>query len=481
MAATFDQETGQVFKEWVLSRDSLTEADRDAADWSRRRRYPAVTARGVRGPRSLANMVIKVVADNIGSVGSVADLEDLPTRLLWRIWRFLEARGECLHAWKLFSKLFLEAEDDKTLSLYRFRQHICRPGNDLTRYTVPLTAPPTDFITHLVLTGGCSFNTHDLLCLADMPNLGALELIQPADELRTIFPQVSDRLVRGWTEKSDPFPLLRILRIWGDQSTTKKSLQWVSQFPSLALYDVMGAREDWKQSEEAALEHGWEQAPKVSGLEDSLLRYLMLFAPLEETRTHRLSDLAARIDNDLVSLCGDSRCAVKFVQDRQAPPLLDYLTDMAKVRTPSWDTHAASSEARACHGVAFEPWAFWLYSFLGQLSSDRDLHARGALPPQKAVAGPFILPSRPFACLHLGHSTRGSGINTRPSYVSRGLFATGQYTFTRDSVIRGDNPKPKPIPKKGPSLVASERAAPVLALRKHKKRRLEDVLQAMSK
>ena len=75
-----------------LSRDSLTEADRDAADWSRRRRYPAVTARGVRGPRSLANMVIKVVADNIGSVGSVADLEDLPPRLLWRIWRFLEAR-----------------------------------------------------------------------------------------------------------------------------------------------------------------------------------------------------------------------------------------------------------------------------------------------------------------------------------------------------------------------------------------------------
>ncbi|KAM5352070.1 hypothetical protein ACJ41O_004793 [Fusarium nematophilum] len=478
----FDETTGQVFKEWTVSRDSLTEADRQAADWSRHRPYPTFTARGARGPRPLVDMAINVVADNIGKIRSGADLETIPIRLLWRIWRFLEARGVCLHAWKLFSRLLTDDEDEKTLGLYRFRQHICRPGTDLARYTSPLAAPPTHFITHLVLTGGCSFSTHDLLCLADMPNLGALELIQPADELRAVFPRVSDRLVRGWTEKSDPFPLLRILRVWGDQSTTQESLQWVSRFPSLALYDVMGAREDWASSEEAALKHGWEQADAPSGLEDSLLRYLMLFAPLEETRSNRLRDLAASIDNDLVSLCSDSRCAVKFVQDRQAPPLLDYLTDTAKVQTPSWDTDAASREARACHGVAFEPWAFWLYSFLGQLSSDRDLAARGARPSTKAVAGPFVLPSRPLACLHLGHSARGGGIGTRPSYVSRGLFATRRYTFTRDAVVRGPNEaKPAPIPKKQSSLVASERSAPVLALRKQKRKRLDDVLQALSR
>jgi hypothetical protein len=317
-----------------------------------------------------------------------------------------------------------------------------------------------------------------------MPNLGALELIQPADELRTVFPRVSDRLVRGWTEKSDPFPLLRLLRIWGDQSTSQESLKWVSRFPSLALYDVMGARGDWATSYKSAMDNGWEQADAPSGLEDSLLRYLMLFAPLEENGRKSLRDLAASIDNDLVSLCSDSRCAVKFVQDHQAPPLLDYLTDATKMQTPSWDTDAASREARACHGVAFESWAFWLYSFLGQLSSDRDLEARGARPPTKTVAGPFVLPSRPLACLHLGHSSRHGGIGTRPSYVSRGLFATRQYTFTRESVVRGTNeakPKPKPIPKKEVNLVASERSAPVLALRKLKRKRLADVLEDFSR
>lgn len=314
-----------------------------------------------------------------------------------------------------------------------------------------------------------------------MPNLGALELIQPADELRTVFPRVNDRLVRGWTEKSDPFPLLRILRVWGDQSTSQDSLRWVSKFPSLALYDVMGAREDWKSRDEPALEYGWEEADTPSGLEDSLLRYLMLFAPLEETRNNRLRDLARSIDSDLVSLCSDSRCAVKFVPKQQAPPLLDYLTDTAKMHTLSWDVDAASREARACHGVAFEPWAFWLYSFLGQLSSDRDLASRGARPSTQAAAGPFILPSRPLACLHLGHSARGGGIGQRPSYVSRGLFATGRYTFTRQAVVRGkDAARPRPIPKKEASLVASERLAPVLALRKQKRRRLDDVLQAFS-
>ncbi|KAM0348375.1 hypothetical protein ACHAPU_004345 [Fusarium lateritium] len=478
----FDQTSGQVFKEHVMSREALTESDKDSADWSRRRPYPAFTARGARGPRPLVDMTISVVADNIGKVRCVTHFDDIPNNMLWRIWRYLEARGTCLHAWKFFSKIFMDDQDDKTLGLHRFRQHICHPGTDLARYTKPLIAPPTDFITHLVITGGCSFSTHDLLCLADMPNLGALELIQPADELRTVFPRVSDRLVRGWTEKPDPFPLLRLLRIWGDQSTSQESLKWVSRFPSLALYDVIGAREDWSTSYETAEKNGWRQTDTPSGVEDSLLRYLMLFAPLEETRRKPLRDLAASIDNDLISLCSDSRCPVKFVEDRQAPPLLNYLTDTVKIQTPSWDTDAASREARACHGVAFESWAFWLYSFLGQLCSDRDLEARGARPPAKTVAGPFVLPSRPLACLHLGHSSRQGGVGTRPAYFTRGMFATNQYTFTRESVIRGTNEsKPTPIPKRGVSLVASERSAPVLALRKMKRRRLVDVLDDMTK
>jgi hypothetical protein len=89
----FDQTSGQVFKEYVMSREALTESDKDSADWSRRRPYPGFTARGTRGPRPLVDMAISVVADNIGKVRSVAHLEAIPNNMLWRIWRYLEARS----------------------------------------------------------------------------------------------------------------------------------------------------------------------------------------------------------------------------------------------------------------------------------------------------------------------------------------------------------------------------------------------------
>ncbi|KAF5696761.1 hypothetical protein FMUND_15604 [Fusarium mundagurra] len=470
----FEPDSGPAFSEYVMTREALT-AEHNA-DWSRRRPYPSFKPRGTKGPRSLVDIAISVVGDNFGKIRSATHLESLPKAILWRIWRYLEARGVSLHAWKYLSKLLMEEGDEKNLGLYRFRHHICHPGNNLTRYIQPLTAPPSDFITHIVISGGCTFNTHDLLGLADMPNLGVLEIIQPTEQ--TAFPNISDRLVRGWSEKPDPFPLLRVLRIWGDETTSKASLQWASKFPSLALYDVIGARDAWDASKVAAQEHGWEQADAPPHrLDDSLLRYLMLFAPLEETRDRNMRDLAASIDNDLVSLCSDSRCAVKFVQDRQAPLLLNYLCDTAKENTPWWDIDAASREARTCHGVAFEAWAFWLYSFLGQLCSDRDLEARGALP-YMAVAGPFILPSRPIACLHLGHASQRGGIDTRPSYISRGLFATRQFTFTRKSVIPPNGEKPATTPK-GVNLVCSERSAPMLAIRKAKRKRVIDVLEDM--
>lgn len=389
----------------------------------------------------------------------------------------------CLHAWRLFSKFLLAEEDEKTLGLYRFRQHICKPGYDLKAYTQPLTSFPVDFITHLVISGGCDFSTNDLLCLTDIKNLGVLEIIQPADEMRSAFPEVTDRLIRGWTETEGAFPLLRILRIWGDQSTTQESLRWVSKFPSLALYDVMGSRDDWTSPHDHAIKHRWELADTLPGTEDSLLHYLMLFAPSDETRANKTRDLARSIDSDLLSLCGDSRCAVKFVEDRQAPKLLDYLTDTAKVSGYSWNTDSAMTlEARACHGIPFEAWAFWLYSFIGQLTQDNDLSAYSAYDETQAVAGPFVLPSKPMACLYLGHSGRG-GITSKPAYVSRGLFATKRFTFIRPGVMHGTKPTEATTTSGSSAKVsASQRAGPGTApsLRRQKRKRLDDVLTSLA-
>ena len=269
-----------------------------------------------------------------------------------------------------------------------------------------------------------------MLCLADMPNLGALELIQPADDLQSNFPEITDRLVRGWTNKLRPFPLLRILRIWGDQTTTKDSLLHLAKLPSLALYDVMGSRDDWRHASEQAQSSGWYLADNAPRMEDSLLRYLMLFAPGEETHLQRRKDLSARVDIDLASLCEDGSSEVRFVKHGEAPALLDYLTDgSVERRTPA---EGSMRGGRGCKGVAFEPWAFWLYSFIGQISGDQDLrrYESSGLETQ-TVTGPFVLPAKMMACVFLGHNGR-SGIATRPSYIRRGLFATQRYTFTRD-------------------------------------------------
>lgn len=202
------------------------------------------------------------------------------------------------------------------------------------------------------------FSTHEMLCLADVKNLGVLELIQPIDDGASVFPQISDRLIRGWTEKDDPFPLLRMLKIWANQSTTQESLQWVSKFPSLALYDVVGAKEDWQSPVDVAQAEGWELADVRARLEDSLLRSLMLFSPIEETSIHSLRNLSKSIDLDLISVSVDSQSIVKFIPQGRAPPLLDYLMDTAKGHAYLWEVEAPSQEARACHALLLSPGRF---------------------------------------------------------------------------------------------------------------------------
>lgn len=407
-----------------------------------------------------------------------------------------------MHAWKIFSKSLLNDEDEKTLALYRQRQHICRPSQPLQCYVQPLLSPTIEFISHLVISGGCDFATNELLCLADMRNLGVLELIQPADELQLAFPTVSNSLVRGWAEKDDPFPLLRVLRIWGDESTTQDSLISVAKFPSLALYDVMGLREDWSSPHDHAARSGWELAEPATKMEDSLLKDLMLLSPPgagaggnDDMQRKRQRDMARSIDSDLVSLCADSRCAVRFVEHGQAPRLLDYMNDSAKVLVQPWGMDAAAREGRSCHEKTFEAWAFWLYSLIGQLTEDRDLVTRcggdgrevsDTRPQSQAVVGPFVLPSKPMACLFLGHSGRG-GISTKPSYVSRGLFVTRRYIFTRRIATKGEAVKSGGTQGEKtssrdtkPDNNSSSSSSGGSNLRKQKRRRMDEMLDSFN-
>lgn len=95
----YDPSTGQVYREWTVAGRISASSDHD---WSRRRPYPQFRPRGPRGPRSLTDMAVNVIADNIGDVSEEL-LGAMPVQLVWRIWRFLEARfvGLLHYAWHM--------------------------------------------------------------------------------------------------------------------------------------------------------------------------------------------------------------------------------------------------------------------------------------------------------------------------------------------------------------------------------------------
>ncbi|KIH93454.1 hypothetical protein SPBR_04422 [Sporothrix brasiliensis 5110] len=137
-----------------------------------------------------------------------------------------------------------------------------QPRSSLDVYIIALSAPPYEFIAHLriVTPHRADFGVPELMKLAKLPNLGVLEIIErapdraPWDQLRLnegmhgqsadayLDPQqVSDRLVRGWSlTRPDPFPALRVLRLWGCSGyiLTSACLQNAVKFPLLALIVV---------------------------------------------------------------------------------------------------------------------------------------------------------------------------------------------------------------------------------------------------
>jgi hypothetical protein len=260
-------------------------------------------------------MVARVVAENIASMTD-EHMEAMPWTVRPRIWRLLQESGLCLHAWKLFTRNTPPGDEDVKTGHYRHQTCEVYDG-ELQIYTRPLDAPATQFISHLTLTGGCEASTSELLCLADMKNLGILEIIQPGSEMGDFpafrpkgflaRPHVSDRLVRGWAEIEDPFPALRLLRVWCIQpSTTEASFQWVSKFPRLVVYDVMGQKEDWRKGMECALEMGWNR-DKSQLPADFVKTYVMLFELKEAMERLRESpEISLRTLEDLFFVRGRS-------------------------------------------------------------------------------------------------------------------------------------------------------------------------------
>jgi hypothetical protein len=351
------------------------------------------------------------------------------------------------------------------MGLYRHRFHVYRPTEELSHYTIPLTSSSFDFITFLSLNGFCAFGEHELLALADMKNLGVLEVIQPADELLADnFPRISDRLVKGWSLKDDPFPVLRVLRIWGDEVTTRESLQFVSRFPSLVVYDVVGSLSDWKSASMAGENYGWRVGKPTGKIEGDLLLYISLLTRGDPRFPQKVTDVARDNCRRMISLYGDSLSIIDIVSRAQVPPASDYLKrrPAAKLDTKLEEEHSSSGA-----------WAFWLYAFISQLLWDEDLKKRGTAVDSGAVAEGFVLPPKPWAYLSLGHSGRAT-ISPRAGYTSRGMFSTARFIFVRPKL--GD--KEKETVSQPEARTETRSADSGLSMRSRKRQRIEDVLNS---
>lgn len=84
----FDDNNGQVFKEWTVAREAISLQSRDD-DWTRQASRIVAARKPSSGPLSLLEMAMRVLAKNVGQI-TEHHLDALPLRLVWCIWKLFE-------------------------------------------------------------------------------------------------------------------------------------------------------------------------------------------------------------------------------------------------------------------------------------------------------------------------------------------------------------------------------------------------------
>ncbi|KAK4463294.1 hypothetical protein QBC42DRAFT_296070 [Cladorrhinum samala] len=199
------------------------------------------SGKGVKGPRSLLAMTLRILGNNINRVSESEDLSDLPKKVLVALAKELLPRSISFHAWKLLIKPLAQAchpDDPETKSIvpqdvwHYLEKLYPPPACDLSVYTFPLTSPSLDFVAKLSILAPSRFPTHQVLSLSGMPNLRILHIDDTQGEAA---PVVTDRLVRGWNEASPrPFPILESLLLESDSDQLSvQAAEYASKFAAL--------------------------------------------------------------------------------------------------------------------------------------------------------------------------------------------------------------------------------------------------------
>ncbi|CAJ2508557.1 Uu.00g135830.m01.CDS01 [Anthostomella pinea] len=356
------------------------------------------------GARSLVDMSVRVMATNFSSLG-MDDLKLVPRHLIYLVWQYMENTQESLEfqSWKICARYLWDGEPIEqplTLSVLKHAEEISSPTGLLVQYITPLISTSFDFIAHLVITDSAAFNTHELLSLSQLKNLGVLEIIQPGDEvLAATFPRVTDSIVREWAREPDPFPVLRVLRIWGNDFTTTKSLRYLASFPALTLYDTAGKLRDWDSADTDRASSGWSYQRKTWS--DNLVMTLAAHFTL----LGHWDILIRKLDG--FSL--DYMVAALLSAARSRSHILALRARTSPQPSSRQQPLAYTEHVKFIDGLCFDLWGFLLYASIGEASSDREFLARGlSLPDQASVGEALLLPPRPFASLSLG---RGSHLH----------------------------------------------------------------------
>ncbi|KAK3942066.1 hypothetical protein QBC46DRAFT_284873 [Diplogelasinospora grovesii] len=497
----YNEDTGVGFTEWAVSG-----APRNDRNWSRESRHhrhqqqqqqrdhpddvrlherihrPFRKNGGVRigkgPPRSLVDTCVSKIADNIGEISSPEDLRVLPQRLVEEIWNLVVLRKNIsLQAWRIFSKLFIAPHShsdhnwDATvvlpMNLFRYGQQIPDPTAELAVYTTPLSSLGTDFITSLAICRVPGLQTNELIHLASMPNLGILEIEECPDGVSGT---VSDYLIRGWSEQENPFPVLRFLRVHHNRALSQHSLQYISAFPALCVYEVSGPWGQWENGPSTANRCGWKGFYKGHGRDygDYVKSLLDSFKfSLEQQDDKRV---LAALDNVMSGLYQNGQQPVSVNMAMSPTQGQD---ESSSVRGKIWQTLRRTVEEHE-HGkrekskgmdtgsvvvgednnkdeMFDNSVAFWTYALTEQLYPAGEL-GMGDGPKSKATAtvgggGGAALPSKPVASLQLIGPTHGEiymGMDTflRDKQLSESLVYS---TFVRIPASQQQQHQPSSI------------------------------------
>lgn len=365
--------------------------------------------------------------------------------------------------WFIFSTLLRE-DDGATLSLQRYRQNIEKPLSRLHVYTTPLISTCFTFITSLSIT--TSFDLPDLVKISKITNLGVLEIINhPTNKF--VLP-VSDRLLRAWhlaAISDGSFRVLRILRLWNHEELTNKSLAFINNFKSLAVYDVRGCKFDMGAKIDAK-SLGWRAniEPNVLGLlEAACVERAMIMRESMGLEIKPVRRPCACQLRDFASTEKMLRSETPAFLTREAAvvpgrPIVEYdrlKRGLDKASKTNRKKSVILTDKRwmlldtCIHSKsrALETWEFTTYtSFarIGELRNDSDLARAGVhIGDHVTLVGNEFLPPVPIVSLRLGPTPVELQINNsqhKPFYSSIYAEAPDEPTLKYDRSDRHGTP-----------------------------------------